>query len=88
MAGPYYHGMCAEELAMMFPGKFAAVLLDSGSGGGAFTEVIAPANFTDFSMFPNGTPPTTGVYIAFTPTQEWVYVGGDTQWRYTDRISG
>ena len=92
MAGPYYHGMCAAELAAMFPDKYAEVLLTqlatNGSGGNAITEVTAPANFTDFSMFPNGMAPVSGTYQALTSTRQWLYVAGDTQWRYTDLISG
>lgn len=93
MTGPYFNGMCAAELAGMYPAKFAEVLLDtiveSGGGGGVNGIAVetAPANFTDFSMFPNGQAPATGTYIALTPTKQWLFTAGDTQWRYTDRIS-
>lgn len=90
MTGPYYHGMCAAELAVMFPGKYAEVLLNAAQGtpgGAGFTTVTAPTGFFDFSMFSGGVAPISGEYIAFTPTLQWAFIAPDTQWRYSDRIS-
>lgn len=39
-SGPYFNGMCLEELAAMYPYRVPAVLLD-GEGGSGFS----PAEF-------------------------------------------
>lgn len=65
-SGPYYHGMCAAELAAMFPDKYAEVLLAalaaSGGGGGSSGNAINPIILTaltgDTSTTLDGQPVT------------------------------
>jgi len=42
----------------------------------------APSADTDFSMFTGAVAPTTGCYLAMTPTALWYFRGGWTSWRH------
>lgn len=63
-------------------------VIGNGSFSMGVTPLTAPATFTDASMFPGGVFPAAGLYFAGTPAQLWSYQGGDSQWRYSDLVSG
>lgn len=79
-------GLLYRKTTDFFDNTNAYVVL-SDSGSSVLVVATAPATFTDFSVFPGGIAPSSGVYEAYTTTKRWSYVGGDTQWRYSDLIS-
>lgn len=60
--------------------------LGGAVAGGTMITVVAPANLTDFSMFPGGIAPAAGKYIAF--DDNWIYTFDasiDTTWQQSAR---
>lgn len=56
------------------------LVASGGSSGGVV--VTAPANINDFSMFPGGVAPSSGVYFAPRDNGSiWEYSAGQTTWK-------
>jgi len=64
-------------------------LIVGGTGASPYMA-IAPTNPSDFSMFPGGVLPGSGVYFAL--DQNWIYTidldNGETAWQSTARGGG
>lgn len=54
-------------------------------GNGFVIAVTAPTTTTDFSMFPENTPPATGFFQAADDLNLYTLKGGDTEWFVTPR---
>ena len=48
------------------------------------TNVTAPTDETDFSMFADGEAPVDGHYTAITKTRAWYFIGGWDKWRFAN----
>jgi hypothetical protein len=57
------------------------------TGGGSFpTIVTAPTTFTDYSMFPGGVFPASGIYQAYSSNYLWTLDASvDTTWQQSPR---
>jgi hypothetical protein len=60
--------------------------LGGSSGGVSVIDVDAPTSLSDFSMFPGGVIPASGIYQAL--DDNWLYTldpANDTTWQQTPR---